>query len=450
MSKQRYLGIFRFWVPVLFLLFLFSFDAEAQSQAKAKPQASTISEFEVNGLKVIVKPRPGIPTISAGMFVRGGVRNLTTQTAGLENLTLLTAIESSKKFPRQALRKELSRTGSSLQVDANKDFSVIMLSCTKEHFDISWEMFADVITNPTLSQEDFSLVREKVLTLLRSQTISPDTFLDVLQSRFIYKNHPYSNNPLGTIETVSNFKLEDIQAYHQKIIQTSKLLLVVVGDVEVNDIKQKVMNYFSKLPKGDYKQQPIPPLNFEEPSVDISERSLPTNYVRGIFAAPAPSNPDYYAMKVAIALLQSRVNQEVRINRQLSYAPDAAMNDDEANTAYIYVTATNANEAVRVMLEEIEKMRKEPPDEDSFVGLPGFFLTLYYIRLETNAAQVEELGKYELIGGGWRNSLFFLDRIHQVKPEDVQRVAQKYMTNVRFVVIGNPSAINKKVFLKQS
>ncbi|MFN3329898.1 MAG: M16 family metallopeptidase, partial [Pyrinomonadaceae bacterium] len=257
------------------------------------------------------------------------------------------------------------------------------------------------------------------------------------------------NDPLGTIENINRFKLEDVRAYHQKILQTSRLLLVVVGDVENDDVRRKVEASFGKLPKGDYKPKPLPPLIFEKPTVDIAERNLPTNYIRGVFAAPSLSNPDYYAMRVAIALLQSRVNQEVRVKRQLSYAPDAAMNDNEANTAYIYVTATDANQAVKVMLEEIEKMRQQPPDEDSFVGLPGFFLTLYYIRLETNASQVGELGRYELIGGGWRNSLQFLDKIRQVKPEDVQRVARKYMKNIRFVIVGNPSAIDKKVFLGQ-
>jgi zinc protease len=441
-----------FRISIFIVSLLIPLDAEAQTASpklQSKVQTPLISEFEVNGLKVIVKHRAGIATVSAGMFVRGGVRELTPQTAGLENLTLLTAIEASKKFPRQTLRKELSRTGSMLNVNTTKDFSLILLSCTKEHFDKSWEIFADVIVNPAFNPEDFSLVRERVLTILRNQTISPDIFLDVLQRRFIYANHPYSNDPLGTVENLKRFKLEDVQAYHQKILQTSRLLLVVVGDIEKKDIQQKVENYFSKLPKGDYKQAPLPALNFERSTVDIAERTLPTNYVRGVFAAPPPSDPDYYAMRVAIALLQSRVNQEVRIKRQLSYAPDASMNDNEANTAYIYVTATDANQAIKVMLEEIKKMRQQPPDEDSFIGLPGFFLTLYYIHLETNVAQIIELGRYELIGGGWKNSFHFLDKIRQVKPKDVQKVAEKYMKNIRFIVVGNPSAINKEIFLGQ-
>jgi Predicted Zn-dependent peptidases len=446
-NRRSAVGKF-FTLTFVILAIIFSVNAQPAAEPARARQGQLISEFEVNGLKVIVKRRPGAPTVSAGLFVRGGVRNLTPQTAGIEGLTLAVAVEAGKKFPRELLRKELSRTGSSIGAGADEDFSVISLSSTREHFDRTWEIFTDVAMNPAFTQEDFSLVREKILTGLRNQSVSPDNFLNVLQSRIIYANHPYTNDPNGTIETVSSFKLEDVRAYHQKIMQTSRLLLVVVGDVEQETLQKRVAESLGKLPRGDYKETPLPPLNFDKPTLDITERNVQTNYIRGVFAAPSLSSPDYHAMRVAITLLQSRVNQEVRVKRQLSYAPNAEMGDSAANTANIYVTAVDANQAVAVMLNEIENMKKYPVSEDSFVGLPGYFLTTYYIKQETNTAQVAELARYELVGGGWRNSLTFIDKIREVTPRDVQRVAQKYMKNLRFIVIGNPSAINREIFLQ--
>jgi predicted Zn-dependent peptidase len=55
-----------------------------------------------------------------------------------------------------------------------------------------------------------------------------------------------------------------------------------------------------------------------------------------------------------------------------------------------------------------------------------------------------------LIGGGWRNSLTFLEKLRAVTPADVQRVSQKYMRNIRFVVLGNPEQIDKTVFIGQA
>jgi predicted Zn-dependent peptidase len=80
----------------------------------------------------------------------------------------------------------------------------------------------------------------------------------------------------------------------------------------------------------------------------------------------------------------------------------------------------------------------------------GFFLTTYYLKEETNAAQVAELAQYEMFGGGWRKSLEFLDRIRSVKPAEIQAAANKYMNNIRFVVVGKPSDVDRSIFLGKS
>lgn len=430
----------------LILSFVFSTNAQSSGQPSTQPQANLISDFDVNGLKVIIKRRPGAPTVSAGLFIRGGVRNQTANTAGIESLMLSTATEASKKFPRDLLRKELSKMASSIGAGSNEDFSVISLNSTRPNFDRTWEIFTDAVMNPSFTSEDFNLVRDKILTALRNESISPDSALDALQDKVIYANHPYSNSPNGTPETIAAFKLEDIRAYHKKVMQTSQLLLVIVGDVDATVLQKRIADSFGKLPRGDYKETPLPQLSFDKPSLDITNRTIETNYVKGIFAAPSLSSPDYYAMRVAMTLLQSKVINEIRNKRQLSYAPNAEMEDDAANTANIYVTANDANQSVFLMLKEIEAMRDNGVEEDEFTGLPGYFLTTYFIKQETNASQVAELARYELIGGGWRNSLTFIDKMLAVTPQDVQAVAQKYMKNIRFVVIGNPSAINKQIF----
>ena len=59
-------------------------------------QAAQVTEFDVYGLKVILKRRAGSPTIAGGLFIRGGARNINEKNAGIERLTLATAIEAGK------------------------------------------------------------------------------------------------------------------------------------------------------------------------------------------------------------------------------------------------------------------------------------------------------------------------------------------------------------------
>jgi predicted Zn-dependent peptidase len=433
----------------LFLIFAFVSAAFAQTgRPSISEQANLVTEMEVNGLKILVKRRLNAPTVAAGLFIRGGARNITDKTAGIENLMLNVATESSKNFSREAVRRELARTGSSIGSSVSNDYSAMSLVSTRQNFDRSWEIFTDLALNPAFAPEDIARARDQISTGLREQETNSDNYLQILQDRIIYANHPYANDVTGTLENVARFSPKDLSDYHKKLMETSRLLLVVVGDIDPKEVEKRVAATFGKLPRGNYKETDYPALDFSKGTLDITARPLPTNYVQGVFNAPSLNNPDYYAMRVAVTVLQSRVYQEVRINRQLSYAPNAELGSFSSNVGNIYVTAVDANQAVQVMLEEINNLKTKQINEEPIDGISGHFLTLHFLGQETNAAQAGELAKYELIGGGWRNAFGFLDKIRQVTPAEVQAVSQKYMKNLRFIVIGDPKAIKREIFVQ--
>lgn len=436
-------------LTMLFSVLALASFAQA-SRSGIADQAKLVSEFEVNGLKVLVKRRASAPTVAAGLFIRGGARNINEKNAGIESFMLDVAAEASTKYPREVVRRELAGTGSSVGAGSNNDFSVLSLASTRQNFDTSWDIFTDLVVNPRFENVDVNRIRDGIVTGLREQESDADNYLQILQDRIIYANHPYANDVNGTVDTLNALTAKDLRDYHKKVMETSRLLLVVVGDVDAEDLKTRITASFGKLPRGNYRETPYPALDFSKSTLDISSRSLPTNYVQGVFDAPSLNDPDYSAMRVAITLLQGRVFQEVRVKRQLSYAPNAELNSLSSNTGNIYVTAVDANQAVTVMLDEIDDIKVNPISPDIISSISGHFLTLYYLDQQTNGAQAAELAKYELIGGGWRNAFEFLDRVREVKPADVQRVANKYMKNIRFVVVGNPASIERSVFLPQA
>lgn len=439
----------RGFAAILPLALIFAVSAFGQTGKidNIAEQAGLVTEFDVNGLKVLVKRRPSAPTVAVGLFIRGGARNINQKNAGIENLALMAAVEAGTVFPRTALRRELSRTGSTLSAASTKDYSAVSFASTRQNFDRVWNVFTDVAINPAFAAEDVERVRRQIMAGLRETGTSPDNALQALQDRVIYAGHPYANDVTGTLGTIGSLTTADLRAYHKSLMQTSRLLLVVVGDIDASDLKTRVAAAFGKLPRGEYAEQPLPSLDFSKGTLDIAPRTIQTNYIQGIFAAPSLASPDYFAMRVAATILQQMVYEEVRVKRQLSYAPSAELNNFGANTANIYVTAVDANKAVSVMLDQIEQLKNSPVSQEEIDGMAGQFLTNYYIAQETNAAQAGELARYELIGGGWRNAFEFFNRIREVKSADVQAVVRKYMKNIRFVVVGNPQAVDKNVFV---
>jgi len=425
-------------------------DAPQNVQSVVAKQASLVSEFDINGLKVLMKRREGSLTVAAGLFIRGGASNINSTNAGIETLMLSASTEATAGFPRETMRSALSRMGTVIGSSSNTDYSVLSLGCTRLHFDKSWQLFTDVIMRPSFTKEDVSLVQERAIIALSDDTDSPDVYLQKLQERVAYAGHPYLNNTSGTPETLAKLTPDDLRRYHDKLFESSRLLLVIVGDLNPSEVKELVASSLGKLPRGNYKPESLPALAFDKSTVEVTPRDLPTNYVQGMFTAPSLTSPDIYAMRVASSLLRDRVFEEVRVRRNLSYAPDAFLRTQAANVGGLYVTAVDANQSIRIMLNEIAGLQTQQVRAEEIQAVVAQYLTTYYLGQETNAAQAGELAQYELIGGGWRTSVDFLEKLTAVTPADVQRVSQKYMRNIRFVVLGNPKSVDTGVFVGQA
>jgi len=433
---------------LLIVIFVLLLGVQATFTQASTNALGSISETVLpNGLKVIVKKREGGATVAGGLFIRGGVGNSEGTKSGIENLTLMLATEATKKYPRSVLRRELSKFGSFLDGSAGLDYSAISFASTKEGFETTWSIFADSVMAPSLTQGDLEIVKEKLIVGLRQRGVGPDSYLDVMQERYVYAGHPYRQFPAGTVESVKGIEIADVIKKQAELFKGARLVLIVVGDVEPQAIFEKARTAFGTLPKGVDDRKAAQAVTFSKPSVEIEPKDTETTYVRGVFAAAPLGSADYHAMEVAVAILQSRVYQEVRVKRNLSYAPNAEMEDNAANTANIYVTSTSPSEAVAVMLREIETLKTEEVGGDEFSGIPSYFLTTYFVKLETNAAQVGELARYDLFGGGWRKSGEFIQKINSVTPSEVKRVASTYMRNIKFLVIGKSSGIDKPLLL---
>jgi zinc protease len=407
-----------------------------------------ISELNVNGLKVLVKRRAGSQTVAAGLFIRGGARNVTAKDAGVEALMLDAATQASEHFPREQFRREVARTGTEISWGINDDYSAFTLGCTRAQFERGWALFTDAALHPSFAEDDFARVKSRDLVALADTDSSPDESLQRLEAKVIYAGHPYANDPDGNVESVGSLTVGDAKRFHEGMMQTSRLLLVIVGDLDLREITDKVQASFGKLPRGKYVPTAAPTLSFSAPTFHVTEKALPTNYVQGVYAAPSPASPDIYAMRVATSILHERIFEEVRLKRALSYAPSASLGSQEANLGTVYVTATDANQAVQLMQNEIRRLRATDASQDELKSAAQQFLLMYYLGQETNAAQAGALAQAEIVGNGWRTSAEFLDRIRAVTAADVRRVANTYMRNLQFVAIGNPQSLNSAIFLE--
>ena len=409
--------------------------------------AQNVQSFTVNGLKVIFKQNSSNDIISTNLYYKGGVTNLTEDKAGLEVLTLIVSTKSSNNYPKDKLNAALESMNTVINTNSNFDFSRISLLCVKQNLAKSWEIFSDIVVNPSFTEEDLVLEREKLINNVRQVNDNPDAFLRKLVNNEFYVDHPYSIEVNGTENTLSSFTAGDLKEYHSELMNTSRLLLVVVGNTTKSELESMVKNSFGSLPTGNYTASVPPGIENSEPSIKIVKRELPTTYIQGTYSAPARGTKEGYTMLIANSILRDRVWEEVRTKRSLSYAPSTRYVNNFSNYGAIYVTAVDPDTTIKVMINELERLKNEPISDKELTNKVRQFITFYYMGNETNQAQANALAFYELAGIGYNEVNEFLTNVNKVTSKNIQDVAQKYMKNLQFVLIGNPESLEIASFM---
>ena len=410
--------------------------------------APDVTEFDVNGMKVIVKRRPGSQTVVGALFIRGGVMDVDAAHAGIDNLLLTAMTEGSIAYPRTRMRRELARLAAVMNGGANRDYSALSFGCTREAFDQTWDLFADVTMHPALASADVERDRSALLQAIATQNDTPDEYVAQASLNFIYTGHPYAIDPEGTAQTVGHFTVADLRARHREIMQTSRLLLVIVGDVDGAALKPRIARTLGMLPRGNYQQPPVPSLAFAHPDLKVLASDQEPSFVSGMFAAPPPGSEDSPALLVATTILSDRIFEAARTRTQIAYDATASVTDNGAPYGMMYAAAADPNQLAGIMLDQILRLQAEPTDPDTVSSTKAQYLTNHYLAVESSIGQASTLARAELIGGGWESSEKILQRVNAVTPADVQRVARKYMRNLHWVVLGR-APVQRDVFLRE-
>ncbi len=407
------------------------------------PDTATTIKFDVNGLSVILRNNSANDVVVANLYLLGGSRQLSPATAGIEALLLAASERGTRKFPGAAVRQRTARLGSTIGVEANDDWSAIGMRAIRSTFDSTWAVFADRIMTPTLDAAEVGIVRDQLLTVARERMTSPDDAASQLADSLLHVDHPNAVAPTGTPESLVALTAAQLKQYHAQQFVTSRMLLVVVGNVERAQVEKLVRTTLATMPKGSYRWSSPPPLLAAGRALAVDGRSLPTNYLLGYAPGPPATDPDYMALRVATAVLSGRLFTEVRSRRNLSYAVESPFLERAYAVGGLYVTTVDPNQVLRIMRQELNTLQTESVDPVGLKRLEQQFITEYYLKNETNADQANVLARAELYQGDYLAADRFMAGLRKVTPEDVRRVARKYLKDFRFAYVGDPSRLDK-------
>jgi zinc protease len=402
------------------------------------------TSFDVSGVRVILRQISGNNVVAANLYLLGGARQVTPANAGIEPLLLEVTGQGTSRYPRDVMRRAMSRLGTEIVVGPGSDWTVFGIRSTAEAFDSTWSIFADRLIHPTLAGSEVSLIRSQFLSGIRQRRDDPDASADFLADSIAFLGHPYGTPVGGTEASVAGIDSAQLRQYQRDQIVTSRMLLVVVGDVDRARIEKLVRESIGKLPRGDY-HWTLPPRVPELPTaVAVERRSLPTNYILGYYSGPLADSPDYQALRIATAVLTGRMFAEIRTKQNLTYDVHAPFVDRAATAGGLYVSTVAPDTTLKLMHAAISELQTGLLERTGLEQLEQQFITEYFLDNETNAAQADFIARAQLYQGDYRSADRFVSDLRKVTPEAVQRVARLYMKGIRFAYVGDPSKINPR------
>lgn len=408
--------------------------------------AQDVQEFTAAGIDVVHRSIEANEVIAVQLYVKGGSAALTPETAGIERFIGAVATRGTDKYDKDAFASRAAATGAAIGGHVFHDYSVMTLQAVTDYWDESWDLFSQAVLHPTFPESEVELVREQIINALKGREDDPDQYLALLANDLLYAGHPYAIDPNGTVEAIESLTVEDLSAWHARRLTKENLLFVVVGNVDRADLEAKIRATFDALPAAGGMAAETTAAQPGGPDVNVVERELPTNYIRGQFVTPPPGDPDYAPLRVGLNILSNRLFEEVRTKRNLSYAVFSGLSQRRANYGLLYVTAVEPDTTLKVMYHEVERLKTEPITEDRLQESVNVFATRYWMGQETNMGLATALGTFGLAGGGWEQALDFIDRVHAVTPVDIQRVAAEYLKDLHFAVLGDPAKIDEELF----
>lgn len=412
-------------------------------------QTTTAYDMNINGVKVIVQPS-GNDIVVVQTIIKGGVQNYPSDKAGIESLAMNGLTEcGTMKDDKNSFKNKLDKISAQVYGGTRMDFASVSLNCIKGDFETAWPLYTDAMLSPRFDAKEFARIKQDAINIIRANESNPDNAVNKMARQTAFAGKDYAKEPQGTIENVTKLTPEETKKYWQSIFTRSKMVIVVVGDLDKAEIEKKVKEFLSKVPAGS-------PFKLKEESYSPSansfnpkERENATNYIQGITGAPLPGTPDYNSFVLAMRIFSTRHFIEVRSKNGLSYAPGSWFSQGRTPYANFFVTTTQPDKYIAVARNLIDEVKKNGFTEEELKNEKTGYLTGLYYRQETNEEQAAALATNEVVHNNWKRAIEIKDEINKVTLQDANNAFKKYITNITWVYQGDPKKVDSKLYVQK-
>ena len=390
-----------------------------------------------DGLILLHSENHNLPIVMVTLIVKAGQTSETAEKAGLANLTAELLSEGTSTRTSKVISEETDFIGASLGVSAGNDYTTITLSVLKKDLSKGFELFSDILLNPSFPTQEIDRKKDQIKGSLRQREEDPSFLAERAFSKGVFGEHPYGRLVEGSVETIDLIQRDDIVVFHRDFFLPNNSILAVVGDISAGELSGLLQKYLSGWKPGMPLSRVMKPAegNKTRKVIRIEKDLTQANIIFGNIGI-SRDNPDYYAVSVMNYILggggfSSRMMRSIRDKMGLAYDVHsffAAYRDTGFFQAGLQTKNETANTAVDEMIKEIEKMKTEAVSDEELSEAKSYLTGSFPRRLDTNRKIADFLASIEFYNLGLEYDKKYPDYINSVTKQDVLRVAKKYLT----------------------
>ena len=401
--------------------------------------ALEVKEYRLeNGLKALIIEEHKSPVATFQVWYRTGARDEPAGKSGLSHLLEHMMFKGTPKYSSKLFSSIVQNNGGTDNAHTTEDYTVYFQIFPSDRIILSIDLEADRMQNLIMDTKEMLSERDVVMEERRlrfEDDPQNSLFEEVVAASF--KVHPYHKPVIGWMSDIISIERDDLYSYYKANYLPDKALIIVVGDVKADEMIERIKNYFGKIPIGP----PMKNISSIEPEQRgerrvLLKREAELPYILIAYHTPSFPHEDSYALNVLSLILSS--GKSSRLYKSLVYEKKIALNADADYSGFnkdpylFFFDATaspekNIKDVENALYAEIERIKKELPLEREVQKIKNQIESIFIMEQDSIYMQAMKYGIFEMLGD-WRLIDQYLEGIRKVTPEDVVRVARKYLT----------------------